>query len=89
MKQLPLAIFGALVLADCAREAPVASHTVDEYRANPALRAQVFKKCSNDPGTLANTPDCINASEAERLESIGSLRRAPPIGLDQRPKRQP
>jgi hypothetical protein len=42
----------------------------------------VFKKCANDPGTLQNTPDCINARAAERLESLGSLRNSGPLGLD-------
>jgi hypothetical protein len=68
--------------AGCARQPETARHTVDEYRADKGLRQDVFKKCANDPGTLQNTPDCINANAAERLESLGSLRNSPPIGLD-------
>lgn len=73
-----------LAIAGCAREADTAHHTVEEYRADKPLRQEIFQKCINDPGTLMNTPDCINAREAERLESLGSLRESGPIGLDQK-----
>ena len=43
-------------------------------------------RCTNDPGTLSKTPDCINAQEAERLEGYGSLRNSGPIGLDSKRK---
>jgi hypothetical protein len=65
----------------------VAEHTVDEYRADARLRQEVFGRCRADPGTLGETPDCINALEAERLESRGSLRDLPPLGLDPAPRR--
>jgi hypothetical protein len=68
-------------------EPAVARHTVEEYRADAQLRRGVFSQCVNDPGTLAETPDCINAREAERLESRGSLRDLPPLGLDTEPRR--
>jgi len=82
MKIAYLAILGLLGAAACTRQADVARHTVEEYRADKTLRQDVFKKCANDPGTLRATPDCINASEAERLESFGSLRNSGPLGLD-------
>jgi hypothetical protein len=66
----------------CTRQPEPAKHSVADYRADRALRQEVFKRCVNDPGTLAQTPDCINATEAERLESIGSLRESRPLGLD-------
>lgn len=71
-----------VLLAGCTQNPSVAQYTVDEYRANKALRKEMFAKCVNDPGTLGQTPDCINAREAERLESHGSLRDSAPIGLD-------
>jgi hypothetical protein len=43
-------------------------------------------QCANDPGTLRSTPDCINAREAERLESYGTLRDSGPVGLDSKKK---
>ena len=77
---------GLLVVAGCTRQTDVARHTVEEYRAEKTLRREVLTSCANDPGTFGNTPDCINAREAERLESTGSLRQSGPIGLDP-PKR--
>lgn len=65
----------------------VARHTVQEYRADALLRRGVFAQCVNDPGTLSDTPDCINAREAERLESRGSLRDLPALGLETAPRR--
>jgi hypothetical protein len=73
-------LFGALV--SCSRGTPVAEHTVSEYRADATLRREVFARCLNDPGGLGQTLDCVNAREAERLESRGSLRDQPPVGLD-------
>jgi hypothetical protein len=40
-----------------------------------------MKVCANDPGTVGATPDCVNAREAERRASIGSLRTLPPLKL--------
>ena len=82
MKIHYLAALALLSLASCTREADVARHTVEDYRADKTLRQEMFKKCTNDPGTLRKTPDCINALEAERLESYGSLRNSAPLGLD-------
>jgi hypothetical protein len=38
-------------------------------------------RCQDDPGRQAGKPDCVNSREAERLESIGSLRELPPLQL--------
>jgi hypothetical protein len=81
-----LAAMVLLSVTACTREADVARHTVEEYRADKPLRQEMFKTCVNDPGTLRKTPDCINAQEAERLESYGSLRESGPIGLDSKKK---
>ena len=86
MKINYLAVVLILSTAGCTREADVAHHTVEDFRANKTLRQKTFKKCTNDPGTLRKTPDCINAQEAERLESYGSLRDSGPIGLDSKKK---
>lgn len=77
-------VFGVIVVAYQLRSpAPaVAQHTVAEYRADTKLRQEVFGRCRADPGTLGEMPDCINVLEAERLESRGSLRDLPQIGLD-------
>lgn len=68
-------------VAACTREVNVARYTVAEYRANAALRRGAFANCVNDPGTLGESADCINAREAELLEARGSLRDKPKIGL--------
>ena len=82
MKINYLAAIAILSAVGCTRQADVAHHTVEEYRADKTLRRGVFKQCTNDPGSLRTTPDCINAGEAERLESLGSLRNSGPVGLD-------
>lgn len=86
MNSTYLLVLMLLGFAGCARQPDAARHTVDDYRADKTLRQDVFKKCANDPGTLGKTPDCINANEAERLESFGSLRNSAPIGLDDKRK---
>ena len=75
------AMLAALGLTCCARQPDVAQHTVAEYRANADLRREQFARCTNDPGTLGKTPDCVNARDAQRLEDIGSVRNTPPIEL--------
>ncbi len=57
----------AIVLGGCAREPSTAAHTVADYRANGGLRKEAFARCANDPGTLGQTPDCVNVREAQRL----------------------
>jgi hypothetical protein len=68
--------------AACTPGADVARHTVEEYRADAELRREVFAACANDPGTSGESADCVNAIEAERLDSRGSLRDLPPVGLE-------
>lgn len=81
---LVLILLATLVGAamSCSPGPPVAGHTVSDFRADAALRREVFARCRNDPGGLGQTPDCVNAREAERLESRGSLRDQAPVGLD-------
>jgi len=73
-------LFGVVV--SCTPGPPSAEHTVSEYRADAALRREVFDRCRNDPGGFGRAPDCVNAREAERLESRGSLHDQAPVGLD-------
>lgn len=75
-----IVVLASVGIAACTRDANVARHTVEEYRANTALRREVFAQCLNDPGTLGQSADCVNAREAERLESRGSLRDQPALG---------
>jgi hypothetical protein len=82
LRALGLCALGVgLTTTCCTGKAPTAEHTVAEYRANAALRREQFARCVNDPGSLGQTPDCINAREAARLEDIGSVRDTPRIHL--------
>jgi hypothetical protein len=68
-----------LSAAGCAPAPDRAQHTVQEYREAPDLRRQELAQCLNDPGTLRTSADCVNAREAERTVSVGSLRELPPL----------
>lgn len=46
--------------------------TVDWYKAHKAERQAVLAKCRNNPGELANTPDCVNASRAQSATTWGA-----------------
>jgi len=82
-----LAVGAVLIFTSCARQSEQAQHTVAEYRANPGLRREQLARCTNDPGTLGKTPDCVNAWEAQREEDVGSVRDNPSLGLP-RPDRK-
>ena len=57
---------------------------MDEYRKDRALLQQMLKRCAEDPGTLGNSADCINAREAARSVGVGSLRALKPLQLPDR-----
>jgi hypothetical protein len=82
--QCVLACLGIVVTVTSAAcmPSPKAPHqTVEYYRTHPAERTAMLDVCANDPGALAETPDCVNARVAARRVGIGSLRELPPIGL--------
>jgi hypothetical protein len=83
-----LSIAAALSVVCCTREPQPAQHTVAEYQSNADLRREQFARCSNDPGTLGKTPDCVNAREAQRLEDMSSVRNLPPVGLPPPPSKK-
>ena len=70
-----------LSTVSCAPAPDRAAHTVEEYGQDAQLRNSQMGRCVNDPGTLGRSPDCINAREAERRASVGSLRTLPPLKL--------
>jgi hypothetical protein len=65
---------------------PDRPNTVSYYRGHKDERSALLERCSNDPGSAGHTADCANAREAERLESIGSQRDLPPLGLPDKKK---
>lgn len=74
-----------LLLAACAQEPQRARYTVEEYRADAELRQAQLARCRDDPGTLAKSPDCVNAERAALVEDRARLRELPAVGLDRRP----
>ncbi len=74
-----------LALAVTACSPDHARYTVDEYRADATLRHSQMERCKDDPGSLAKTPDCINARQAAALEDRVRVRDLPPVGLSAKP----
>jgi len=69
----------------CAPVPNHAQHSVDYYRRHTTVLQVTLARCTNDPGSLGRTPDCINARQAARIEGIGSLESLPPMGLSVKP----
>jgi len=78
-------VAAVLVLAVPACSPDRARYTVDEYRADATLRRSQMERCKDDPGSLAKTPDCINARQAAALEDRVRVRDLPPVGLSAKP----
>jgi hypothetical protein len=57
------ALGGGLAIAGCTPPRPV--HDKAYYLAHPDERAAAIAECRNNPGALANTPNCVNASAAD------------------------
>jgi hypothetical protein len=74
-----------LSAAGCAPAPDQARHTVEEYRQDSALRRQEMQSCTDDPGALGNSPDCVNALSAERAAGVGRLQDLPPLKLPGKP----
>jgi len=65
----------------CAGCVPKATPTVEYFRAHQDERVAQLHRCSNEAARSQGDPACVNAREAERIESVGSLRDLPPVGL--------
>ena len=54
------------------RAAPTESvHDVDWFKTHDDERQSTLRECSNNPAELRDTPNCINALQAERSLSSG------------------
>ena len=71
----------ALVVAFAAGCVQKSAPTVEYFRAHKDERGVELVRCGNDAAGSKRDAACVNAREAERLESIGSLRDLPPAGL--------
>lgn len=64
MKKLSaILLLAAVALVGCNEKDPV--QTVDWYKENAPERAAMLAKCKANPGELAASANCINASRAE------------------------
>jgi hypothetical protein len=76
------------MLVSCKEEKPVAEivQTVDWYKAHKTERAEMLAKCNNNPGELAASPNCVNASRADSAitwGATGSGIKVKPLTADQ------
>jgi hypothetical protein len=62
-----IALAGILGLSACGTEGPV--QTVDWYKAHDVERKAMLERCHANPGELAMTPNCINASQASNVSA--------------------
>ena len=82
LRPLPFLALAFALLAGCGEEndalsardpaprspadAPAPTRTVAYLLENPDEHDAITQRCKDDPGALANTPDCINAAEARK-----------------------
>ncbi len=59
-----LVLSGVIGLAGCTKEALDPVQTVEWYKQHEAERMAVIQKCTNNPGQLEKTPNCVNARGA-------------------------
>jgi hypothetical protein len=79
MKLLPCTL---VMLAIAAPALADAEHTVDWYVAHEDERKTLEAKCANDPGDLANDPDCINAKQAGKQAVLNTAKEKLDSGAD-------
>jgi PBP1b-binding outer membrane lipoprotein LpoB len=67
MKRIILPLVIASTLAGCKQEQAEVVQSVDWYKENTVERTERLAQCRANPGELADTPNCINAEQAESL----------------------
>ena len=78
-KLIGITILSSVVLSGCfEEELKEEVHTVAWYLEHKDVMEDTQKKCTNNPGELLHTPNCINAIEARRVAYDRQLSR----GLD-------
>lgn len=87
-RNMILVSVSSLMLAGCFEDDTPSETTrsVEWYQEHAVEREDKLKECANNPGELENTPNCVNALQAARLESSGSLRNVeiPPLQFGKR-----
>lgn len=67
MKRIILPFVIASTLAGCKQGQAEVVLSVDWYKENTVERTERLAQCRANPGELADTPNCINAEQAESL----------------------
>lgn len=78
MKKLTIILIVAALLAGCGENTPV--QPVDWYKIHEAERSAMIAKCKANPGELAASPNCINATTAANrltVEKRGYMEHTP------------
>lgn len=78
VNRVTVSVFVSVFGGGCVQEAPP---TVDYFRAHREERVAQLRRCINDAARSKSDPACVNAREAERVDSVGTLRDLPPVGL--------
>lgn len=65
--QTLLVIAAMAALAACASKEPVQS--ADWYKAHDVERTAMVQRCAANPGELAQTPNCVNATAAANAKT--------------------
>ncbi|EIM6481046.1 EexN family lipoprotein [Salmonella enterica] len=84
MKKIILSLVVASALAGCKQEPVEVVQSVDWYKENTAERIERLAKCRSNPGELEDTPNCINAEQAESIaesKKRGGLNVQPMTGI--------
>jgi len=68
MKELSIALVVAVVLAGCGETTPI--QTVAWYKQHDTEREEMIAKCTDNPGELAASPNCINAQKAQNENDL-------------------
>lgn len=71
MKKAFALLVVAATLVGCGDKTPV--QTVEWYKEHTAERKEMLSKCESNPGELENSPNCVNARQAD--DQQGNARR--------------
>jgi hypothetical protein len=73
VRKLAVVALVSFALTGCFDDSPETGpvQTVDWYKSHDNERQTMLETCSNNPGELQETPNCVNALQAERALSSG------------------
>lgn len=76
VRNFALASLASLSLAGCFEQKPLEeTKSVEFYSQNSTYRSEMVKRCADNPNKLKNTPNCINAMQAEKAATSGTLKK--------------